>query len=455
MSMPDAFLAAIIEDPDDDTPRLVYADWLEENGNSERAEFIRLQCRLATLDRYAQERRPLVKREQEMLQRFGKHWLRQDRLSDWIDPDSLDRPHYTGVHYRRGFISSGGFRSPDDYLKVAKSLNRHTPLERIRLANLYTFATQMDEFRAERTYYWRGGIEYTRPQLADEDVIPTFPEPEEFRRFVASPWFGQLRSFAMNSLYCDRRHLEILLSATLTAGLRELDLSGNFSLNQESWGPFSEAATLTGLESLALDRCRLGVPGLQAVVSSPHLSNLRQLSLRGECDRFGAEGFHLLTASRCLPRLQSLRLCDQHAGGEGLAALAAWPGLARLTKLDLAGNSRESYRAALGAFLASPHWGQLRELHLDGSPITTLDALEAFLDGPQLSTLRVLSLQSEFQASGALGPCQDEAARLVVQCPRLAQDLELHFCESNLSEEARRLLLDRFGDGLILTPPGL
>ena len=35
---------AICEHPAEDTPRLVYADWLQENGRPERAEFIRLQC---------------------------------------------------------------------------------------------------------------------------------------------------------------------------------------------------------------------------------------------------------------------------------------------------------------------------------------------------------------------------------------------------------------------------
>src|SRR4051794_27217534 len=43
---PEAFLGDIIEHPDDDAPRLVYADWLDENGNPERAEFIRAQVRL-------------------------------------------------------------------------------------------------------------------------------------------------------------------------------------------------------------------------------------------------------------------------------------------------------------------------------------------------------------------------------------------------------------------------
>lgn len=45
----DAFLAGILANPDADLPRLAYADWLDEQGNegdSARAEFIRLQCEL-------------------------------------------------------------------------------------------------------------------------------------------------------------------------------------------------------------------------------------------------------------------------------------------------------------------------------------------------------------------------------------------------------------------------
>jgi uncharacterized protein (TIGR02996 family) len=36
-----ALLRAIVGSPNEDTPRLVYADWLDENGDSDRAEFIR------------------------------------------------------------------------------------------------------------------------------------------------------------------------------------------------------------------------------------------------------------------------------------------------------------------------------------------------------------------------------------------------------------------------------
>src|ERR1043166_2789699 len=50
MNPEDGFLQSILDDPDSDTPRLVFADWLEENDQPQRAAFIRAQCRLTTLD---------------------------------------------------------------------------------------------------------------------------------------------------------------------------------------------------------------------------------------------------------------------------------------------------------------------------------------------------------------------------------------------------------------------
>ena len=38
------FYDQIIEDPESDEARLIFADWLEEQGDFNRAEFIRVQC---------------------------------------------------------------------------------------------------------------------------------------------------------------------------------------------------------------------------------------------------------------------------------------------------------------------------------------------------------------------------------------------------------------------------
>ena len=44
-----ALLAAVAESPDDDVVRLVYADWLEEQGEADAANFIRAQVHLARI----------------------------------------------------------------------------------------------------------------------------------------------------------------------------------------------------------------------------------------------------------------------------------------------------------------------------------------------------------------------------------------------------------------------
>lgn len=51
MSDERARLTAIVGQSDEDTPRLTYADWLDENDQPDRAEFIRSQIERANLAR--------------------------------------------------------------------------------------------------------------------------------------------------------------------------------------------------------------------------------------------------------------------------------------------------------------------------------------------------------------------------------------------------------------------
>ena len=41
---PENLRRAIYENPDNDAPRRIYADWLDEHGQRDRAEFIRVQA---------------------------------------------------------------------------------------------------------------------------------------------------------------------------------------------------------------------------------------------------------------------------------------------------------------------------------------------------------------------------------------------------------------------------
>jgi uncharacterized protein (TIGR02996 family) len=61
----------VIESPEDDGPRLVYADWLDEQGEHDRAEFIRLQIELARLTPDHPKVGSLKAREQELLAQYA------------------------------------------------------------------------------------------------------------------------------------------------------------------------------------------------------------------------------------------------------------------------------------------------------------------------------------------------------------------------------------------------
>src|SRR4051812_28257739 len=75
MTTEQALLHAIREEPGDDPLRLVLADWLEEAGQGPRAEFVRLQVRLAGLPKGDPDRAELERHEQGLLEGYGAEWL--------------------------------------------------------------------------------------------------------------------------------------------------------------------------------------------------------------------------------------------------------------------------------------------------------------------------------------------------------------------------------------------
>jgi uncharacterized protein (TIGR02996 family) len=74
MSEHDALVQAILAAPDDDTPRLVYADWLDDHGDPARAEFIRAQCAIARLPEDDVCRPELEAREIQLLAKNAPEW---------------------------------------------------------------------------------------------------------------------------------------------------------------------------------------------------------------------------------------------------------------------------------------------------------------------------------------------------------------------------------------------
>lgn len=68
-----ALASAILDNLNDDTPRLVFADWLDEHGEGPRAEFIRAQIEAARLPKARTKSEP-EKRANALLRKHGKAW---------------------------------------------------------------------------------------------------------------------------------------------------------------------------------------------------------------------------------------------------------------------------------------------------------------------------------------------------------------------------------------------
>ncbi len=68
------FIQAIQASPGDEVPRLVYADWLDDQGDP-RGELIRVQCELARRPANDLERKRLEQRADELLDDYGELWL--------------------------------------------------------------------------------------------------------------------------------------------------------------------------------------------------------------------------------------------------------------------------------------------------------------------------------------------------------------------------------------------
>ena len=78
MASEQSFLEAISADPDDDAVRLIFADWLEEQGDparNARGEFIRVQLELEHLPDDDPRRPDLLREEQELRSRHERAWL--------------------------------------------------------------------------------------------------------------------------------------------------------------------------------------------------------------------------------------------------------------------------------------------------------------------------------------------------------------------------------------------
>ncbi len=160
----ESFLESICRDPADDTPRLIYADYLDDHGQSDRAVFIRSQVEYANLPAICQKTGEI--REEEIrsprfytkrcrcqvcsLRRKAYYSARRWIVWEWtadirrvITPDEqairalIARPAedfipFISYSWRRGFICSIR-TSEKDWLAHGEKLIRLAPLEQVDL----------------------------------------------------------------------------------------------------------------------------------------------------------------------------------------------------------------------------------------------------------------------------------------------------------------------------------
>ena len=150
----ESMLAAIAAAPDDDIPRLVYADKIHETGDEDRAEFIRVQCEIDRTPHrklspypdgsHRQDCRhdcpacPLVRRSQELLGNHFGDWLGPDVSAGLLlsnPPGRLADRHSNATRsltFRRGFVEQAE-RPAADWIAHADGLLAEHPVQDVWL----------------------------------------------------------------------------------------------------------------------------------------------------------------------------------------------------------------------------------------------------------------------------------------------------------------------------------
>src|SRR5262249_27512741 len=231
--MREVFLEAILNEPDEVSHRLVYADWLDEHGEPEYGEFIHLQCERAGLHPGEPRARALLERERLLLQRHEPAWI--GRVADWA----------MRWGFRRGFIEEVTV-SVEQFLAHGADLFAHFPIRRVQLRGV-----------------------------------------------------NQLPGLLSHSARAPGAFADLLCR------LRELDLAGEYR-GDNAGAALQALPRLPKLEALDLTRCGLSAPGVFALADSPVLDSLIDLTFSSSSA--GLDGLQALLASSRLGNLRRLSL---------------------------------------------------------------------------------------------------------------------------------------------------
>lgn len=366
----EALLRGVFQDPDDDTPRLVFADFLEENGETERAVLVRLQCEHAREKARSPRARELERAVGPLLERVR---------SAAVDP----LPEGVYAEFHRGFLHLEtdlyAFRDVGSLPARFTALFRNGWVEAVRvlgfynevigeeLAALFSLAAELD-FSMQPVYDdvllalaarhddMCSAGRLRRVKLARRDR-------RAFEQFLAARR-GEAASAGDGGRDEDRAHhgltpqtIELLVRSGRIRASRRLFLEGRVG---DVGAELLAAANLTGLEGLYLTGFGLSAGGIAALVNSAALSGLRELGLGGS--RLGPEHARAIAAGAALGGLRVLDLREADLTDECAAELARAASLSQLTALTVPDGRLTARRARDPGFDGPPRARGTRRL---------------------------------------------------------------------------------------------
>lgn len=285
-----AFINAILDNPDDDTARLVFADWLEEHGEPERAEFIRIQIEP---EKASEDRRlhndPGARIAGKHGAGFGGGWRKAIGISE------------TQGEYVRGFLTGVGIDSTPGFLDLT---------ERVLALEPVMFEVQLQTWR-------RNSPKAEREELQEIASLAGSPH----MRAVTKLWHRRY-GYGTERLFGGERLAQLMASPYLT-NLREIDISRDPTIGLAGVKAIADAPAEFAIESLGLAGTITGfaADALKVLATAPRFKALKRLSLRG--NELTADDVRLLLGSKTLPHALHLDLYGNHFSSREFARALA------------------------------------------------------------------------------------------------------------------------------------
>jgi uncharacterized protein (TIGR02996 family) len=247
-----AFLQAIREEPADDAVRLIYADWLDERGEGDRADFIRVQVTLANVPEDHPRRPELEQLELQLLSRHRDAWLGPLRSLAYV------------WKFVRGFPEEATLDARS-FLEQAPLLFRSAPLRLVRLVKagglIEAVANCPDLCHLEALHLTGNGI-------GNNGVV----------WLAFSPHLRGLAALRLGRNYVGDAGVRVLAESTYLTGLTTLNLSCNY-ISSAGAAALAHSPNLARLHTLHLGDNQIGPGGVEALLASPHLGQLTSLDL--------------------------------------------------------------------------------------------------------------------------------------------------------------------------------